>query len=635
MFCGCAGLTSIVIPNSVKTIWPHAFIHCISLANIEIPNGIIYSNAFENCTGLTSVTIGSDVSSIKVGAFTRCTGLANIVVEEGNIVYDSRNNCNAIIETETNTLFLGCKNTTIPNSVTSIGESAFSDCSGLASITIPSSVTSIGSEAFEGCSGLTSITIPNSVTSIGDDAFSDCSGLTSIEIPNNVTSIGDYAFYYCIGLTNVTIPNSVTSIGNGVFAVCTSLTSVTIPNSVTSIGEAAFMECISLSTIEIPNSVTAIGNEAFYYCENLHNVTIGSGVKNIGDGAFYDCCCISKIVSRAKMPPLCGLGVFDGIDNLECVLWVPEGSKQKYQVAEQWKDFVNIEEFNIEIYKVTFIVDGEVYDTLSVECGEKITLPETPVKEGHTFSGWSEVPETMPAEDITITGSFEVNTYAVTYIVDGEVYATDSVAYGSEIVLRDEPAKEGHTFSGWSEAPATMPAEDIVIEGSFSVNSYTITYMVDGEVYDTITVEYGTAIEPIEEPTKEGHTFSGWSDMPETMPAEDITVEGTFSINSYTVTFMIDGEVYETATVEFGAEIELPTPPEREGYIFSGWIGVPDTMPAEDIVIEGEYIVDTTGINDVKAENGKVKGVYDLQGRKVDNPTNGIYIVNGKKVFIK
>ena len=176
---------------------------------------------------------------------------------------------------------------------------------------------------------------------------------------------------------------------------------------------------------------------------------------------------------------------------------------------------------------------------------------------------------------------------------------------------------------------------DIFVYGTFSVNYYSITYIVDSETYAIDSVAYGTEIVLRDEPTKEGHTFSGWSDMPETMPAEDITVEGTFSINSYTVTFMIDGEVYETATVEFGAEIELPTPPEKEGYIFSGWVGVPDTMPAEDIVIEGEYIVDTTGINDVKTENGNVRTVYDLQGRKVDNPTNGIYIINGKKVYIK
>ena len=120
-----------------------------------------------------------------------------------NTVYDSRDNCNAIIETTSNTLILGCKTTIIPNSVTSIGSYAFVGCSGLTSVTIPNSVTSIGQVAFYGCRGLTSVTIPNSVTSIGGSAFSYCSGLTSVTIPNSVTSIGSYAFVGCSGLTEI------------------------------------------------------------------------------------------------------------------------------------------------------------------------------------------------------------------------------------------------------------------------------------------------------------------------------------------------------------------------------------------------------------------------------------------------
>ena len=161
--------------------------------------------------------------------------------------------------------------------------------------------------------------------------------------------------------------------------------------------------------------------------------------------------------------------------------------------------------------------------------------------------------------------------------------------------------------------------------------------MVDGEVYETMTVNYGSTIEPIAEPTKEGHTFSGWSEIPATMPANDVVVEGSFSINSYTITFMIDGEVYETMTVEYGAEIELPTPPEKEGYIFTGWIGVPATMPAEDIVIEGRFEIDTTGINAVILDLEKNE-VYNLKGQRItesENLTRCIYIVNGKKVYIK
>jgi hypothetical protein len=152
--------------------------------------------------------------------------LASIVIESGNPRYDSRDNCNAIIETADNTLIVGCKNTTIPNSVTTIGNFAFCYSWGLTSIIIPNSVTVIGKCAFEGCIGLTSVEIGNSVTSIGRYAFYSCWGLTSIIIPNSVTEIGDNAFYYCTGLTSIVIPNSVTSIGNEAFKNCWMLADV-------------------------------------------------------------------------------------------------------------------------------------------------------------------------------------------------------------------------------------------------------------------------------------------------------------------------------------------------------------------------------------------------------------------------
>ena len=148
------------------------------------------------------------------------------MVESGNPKYDSRDNCNAIIETDSNTLFFGCKNTIIPNSVTSIGYEAFYGCTGLTSIVIPNSVTEISYNAFRGCSGLTSIVISNSVTSIGYQAFALCTGLTSIVIPNSVTEIGETAFAGCSGLTSIVIPNSVTSIGYGAFYGCSGLTDV-------------------------------------------------------------------------------------------------------------------------------------------------------------------------------------------------------------------------------------------------------------------------------------------------------------------------------------------------------------------------------------------------------------------------
>gem|GEM_PF-1503066 len=162
--------------------------------------------AFYGCSGLTSVTIPKSVATIddsSFGAFENCSGLESMVVASGNTKYDSRNNCNGIIETATNTLFAGCKATTIPNSVTSIGKRAFSGCTGLTLVAIPNSVTSIGDYAFLKCTGLTSVTIPNSVTSIGDYAFLKCTGLTSVTIPNSVTEINAQAFSGCSNLADI------------------------------------------------------------------------------------------------------------------------------------------------------------------------------------------------------------------------------------------------------------------------------------------------------------------------------------------------------------------------------------------------------------------------------------------------
>ena len=204
-FSLCESLTSITIPDNVTSIGARAFHSCTSLISIAIPDNVtsLGSDVLSFCYSLKSVTIGKGVNRISRYDFSYDNALESIIVRSGNPTYDSRDNCNAIIEKATNTLIYGCKNTVIPNSVSSIAEGAFENCSSLTSVNIPDGVTSIGNGAFSGCAGLTSIEISNSVTSIGSFAFYKCTGLASIEIPNRVNYIGSDAFKRCTGMTDV------------------------------------------------------------------------------------------------------------------------------------------------------------------------------------------------------------------------------------------------------------------------------------------------------------------------------------------------------------------------------------------------------------------------------------------------
>ena len=212
---------------------------------------------------------------------------------------------------------------TVKYGITSIGESAFLGCRGMTELTLPNSVTSIGGNAFEGCNGLTELILPNSVTSIGNAAFVDCSGLTELILPNSVTSIGDSAFEGCSGLTELILPSSVTSIGDYAFYGCSGLTELTLPNGVRSIGDSAFSGCSGLTELTLPNGVTSIGESAFKNCSGL-----------------------SKITSLAEIPPVCGSGVFDGVNKTNCELIVPVISVTAYKQAEVWNEFSNISGFS-------------------------------------------------------------------------------------------------------------------------------------------------------------------------------------------------------------------------------------------------------------------------------------------------
>ena len=603
MFSGCSSLESVKIGDGVTHIGSAAFRDCSSLKKISIPNSVttIEDNAFWGCSSLSDVTIGSEVAKIGNQAFYNCKSLTKVVIPQkvkyiGDYAFSGCKNIkNIVIKDAIDTLRLvnlidkDCILDTLYLG-RNINNSPFSSIKTLKHITLSKYVTGINNYSFQSCSSLESVKIGDGVTHIGSAAFRDCSSLKKISIPNSVTTIEDNAFWGCSSLSDVTIGSEVAKIGRNAFHGCKNISSLYI-NSLSNWCKIIFYDSESnpikyakhiyiknvLTTkIVIPNSVTRIESYSFIGWQGLKKITIPNNVTNIGYSAFKDCYNVTSIISFIEKNNLFSpeSRAFSGIDKGKCILYIPKDAKEIYSVTDGWKDFKNIVEIK-NTYIATFVIDDKEFATDSIAEGDKVIYPEIPEKEGYSFK-WDKIIETMPSNDITITGIYTVNKYQLTYKVDGEVYATDSIAYGA-------------------------------------------------------------AIEPAAEPTKEGHTFSGWSDIPATMPAEDIIIEGSFSVNSYTVTFMIDDEVYETAIVEFGAEIEFPTPAEKPGYIFSGWSDIPATMPAEDIVIEGSYIVDTTGIGVIGLDFQKNE-VYNLKGQRVtetENLVRGIYIVNGKRVFIK
>ena len=282
--------------------------------------------------------------------------------------------------------------------------------------------------------------------------------------------------------------------------------------------------------------------------------------------------------------------------------------------------------FKVNKYRLIYMVDGAEYKSYEVEYGAKITPEPAPSKEDYSFSGWSEIPQTMPAKDVTVTGSFKVNKYRLFYMVDGAEYKSYEVEYGANITPEAAPEKEGYSFSGWSDIPQTMPANDVTVTGSFKVNKYRLTYMVDGAEYKSYEVEFGAKITPEADPVKEGYSFSSWSNIPQTMPAQDVTVTGSFKVNKYRLTYMVDGAEYKSYEVEYGANITPEAAPEREGYTFSGWSDIPNTMPAKDVIVTGSFIEITGIISVINDSPGAL--IYDMQGRRIDRLQKGVNIIH-------
>ncbi len=253
--------------------------------------------------------------------------------------------------------------------------------------------------------------------------------------------------------------------------------------------------------------------------------------------------------------------------------------------------------WNTNKYTITFDTNGgSEIAPITQDYGTEITAPDNPTRKGYTFKGWDkEIPETMPAENMTVKAQWEINQYTIAFDTNGgSEIAPITQDYGTEITAPDNPTRKGYTFKGWDkEIPKTMPAENITVKAQWKINQYTITFDTNGgSEIAPITQDYGTEITAPDKPTRKGYTFKGWDkEIPETMPAENITVKAQWEINQYTIAFDTNGgSEIAPITQDYGTEITAPDNPTRKGYTFKGWDKeIPETMPAENITITARW----------------------------------------------
>ena len=239
---------------------------------------------------------------------------------------------------------------------------------------------------------------------------------------------------------------------------------------------------------------------------------------------------------------------------------------------------------------ITYLVDDAVFAKEELEVGAVITPPSAPEKEGYDFALWSPLPETMPAEDVEVVGIYAPDSFTLTILLDEEVWETRQLQSGTDLSDIPDPEKDGYTFQGWVKRYKKMPKSNLTMRGSFKVNTYRLVFEIDDITFER-QVDYGTPLGLIVSPERENYTFSGWGEIPETMPSHDLRFAGSFRMDTYRITFKLDGEVLETRCVAVGEAVQAPTVEAKEGYTFSGWRGLPKTMPAKDITLEAKFHV--------------------------------------------
>ena len=473
--------------------------------DISIPNNInvngqifnvtsIEDAAFVGCEELKSVQIPSSITKIGYGIFSGCNALTTIVVSNDNMVYDSRNDCNAIIETESNTLIVGCNNTTIPYSVQSITIRSFENCSKMTNVNIPNSVVGLG--GFNGCDNLSEINIPNTVSYLYGETFYGCKSLKTINLSQNLSSIS-YSCFAKSGLQSILIPNGVNSIEQWAFSMCQELVDVVIPNSVNSIGEWAFENCDALKTIKIPKGLEVLQNNVFYFCDNLQTVYLPATLKSIGN-SFDGCWKISDVYCFAKEVPIVDSYAFrlPDIDN-NTTLHVPAESIVKYKNASVWNKFGNIVALT-DVELKMYDDDSQIIVSDNGIKGIYNTQPDS----YRTSSGKQEYGDLNPPIEIVIKENGD-GTYYVDDLFGGwywycKGYGSNYAMTGNIVIAEDGTVtlKDSHV-SGWDDSLISLTGSYDATSSTFNIEAEYVdglkfyqTWVKDKQVIDVDGINY-------------------------------------------------------------------------------------------------------------------------------------------------
>lgn len=448
----------IVIPQSVE------------VSGVAYKVTSIDSEAFKECSTLTSITIPASVSQIGESVFLGCDKLSTIIVDKSNLSFDSRYDCNAIIETATNTLIIGCKSSTIPNSVQHIGKGAFGGLKDLTSIKIPNTVTSINPYAFSN-SGLTTIEIPSSVKYIEAAAFQNCTSLTSVDISDCVEWINEYCFSGCSSLSTITIPGSVKYISNYAFEQCKNLKSLTIQSGVSTIGEWAFHACHALTQVKLPIGIKEIKDYAFAYCINLESVFIPSSVTKIGLGAFDGNWAMSDLYCFAEDVPETDKSSFHFATDKTQTLHIPASSVDKYKISSNWGAFDSFVALTDEDYNKYGNKPEENIDPNNSIAGVYLTQPESyRLKEGQetTYGSTFEIFITDNGD-----GTYYVNDLFGGWYSQRAGYGPDYAMTGSISISDDGKVSLNNCFvKGWGDSLSSL---------SGTYDATTSTFTIDAE----------------------------------------------------------------------------------------------------------------------------------------------------------